>query len=195
MRCLFGEVINGQMVLNAAGVMIHEQWLLLQQRFRPIHLHECIVMPNHFHGIIEIIPDPNAVRAPLVGALAPAATDTATDAINSIPDPANMIDPKPGQPRGIAPTVGAMMDAFKSIVTVEYIRGVKSNHWQPFYKKLWHRNYWEHVIRSQLEYDRIRNYIQHNPAKWTGDTFCSGGISIVCEPVARYATEPWMVCC
>ena len=51
----------------------------------------------------------------------------------------NPNDKDTGQPQGIAPTtimkktIGDMMDAFKSITTVEYIRGVKNLNWQPFH--------------------------------------------------------------
>jgi putative transposase len=31
---------------------------------------------------------------------------------------------------------------------------------------LWQRNYYEHIIRDQLELDRIREHISLNPAKW-----------------------------
>ena len=41
------------------------------------------------------------------------------------------------------------MDAFKSITTVEYIRGVKTWGWQTFAGKLWQRNYYEHIIRNE----------------------------------------------
>jgi hypothetical protein len=36
-------------------------------------------------------------------------------------------------------TIGDIMDAFKSITTVEYIRGVKNSGWKPFDGKLWQR--------------------------------------------------------
>ena len=66
-------------------------------------------------------------------------------------------------------TVGDMMDAFKSIITVEYIRGVKNRGWQPFNRKLCQRNYYEHIIRDDNDYDRIANYIKDNPMNWEGD--------------------------
>ena len=83
---------------------------------------------------------------------------------------------KQGQPQGIAPTVknitvGDMVGAFQSIVTVEYIRGVKTLGWPPFAGKLWQRNYWEHIIRNEQSYQRIANYIINNPAKWEDDKF------------------------
>jgi REP element-mobilizing transposase RayT len=36
--------------------------------------------------------------------------------------------------------------------------------------KLWQRNYWEHIIRDESDLNRIREYIQTNPARWEKDT-------------------------
>jgi REP element-mobilizing transposase RayT len=58
---------------------------------------------------------------------------------------------------------------FKTMVTNEYIRGVKTLNWQPFNKKLWQRNYYEHIIRNDNSYQNISNYIINNPAKWQDD--------------------------
>ena len=33
----------------------------------------------------------------------------------------------------------------------------------------WQRNYYEHIIHSTAELDRIRAYIHNNPAKWSED--------------------------
>jgi REP element-mobilizing transposase RayT len=57
------------------------------------------------------------------------------------------------------------------MTTNEYIRGVKTLGWQPFNKKLWQRNYYEHVIRNDDAYQRIANYITNNPMKWKNDKF------------------------
>jgi hypothetical protein len=35
--------------------------------------------------------------------------------------------------------------------------------------RFWQRNYWEHVIRSDAEMQRIQEYIQTNPARWSDD--------------------------
>ena len=66
-----------------------------------------------------------------------------------------------------------MMDAFKSIITVEYIRGVKNKGWDRFDGKLLQRDYYEHIIRNEQEYQRISEYIINNPSKWKGDKFYS----------------------
>ena len=154
-ECLFGNIENGEMILNDAGKMIETEWLNLNNRFSNIELHEFIVMPNHFHGILEI-----------VGAtLVVAQNDVNTQNKNN--------DNEKGQPQGIAPTktVGDMMDAFKSISTVEYIRGVKNLGWKPFDGRIWQRNYYEHIIRNEQSYQTISNYIINNPAKWQEDKF------------------------
>jgi len=65
-----------------------------------------------------------------------------------------------------------MMDAFKSIVTVEYIHGVKKN-WDRFDGKLLQRDYFEHIIRDEQEYQRISESTINNPSKWKGDMFYS----------------------
>ena len=172
---LFGHVENGEMILNDAGKMVEQEWLKLPERFKNIQLHEYVVMPNHFHAILEI-----------VGA-------TLVVAPNNDAAPNNDVMKK-GQPQGIAPTgiaptgivpteiaptgidptkkpktVGDMVGAFQSIVTVEYIRGVKQNGWTPFDKKMLQRNYWEHIIRNENEYERIAKYITNNPKNWDND--------------------------
>lgn len=67
------------------------------------------------------------------------------------------------------PTLGDIIGAFKSITTHEYILGVDNKHWPQFYKRLWQRNYYEHVVRDEKDLNRIRDYIQSNPANWDED--------------------------
>ena len=79
-----------------------------------------------------------------------------------------------GQPQGIAPTgktIGDIIGGFKSNVTVEYIRGVKSFDWHPFNNRLWQRNYYEHIIRNEESYYKIVDYIRNNPSNWNKDQF------------------------
>lgn len=45
------------------------------------------------------------------------------------------------------------------------------NGWKRFDGKLWQRNYYEHIIRSMEEYERIAGYIIDNPVKWQEDEF------------------------
>ena len=70
-----------------------------------------------------------------------------------------------------------MVGAFESITTVKYIRGVKNKNWRRFDGKLWQRNYWEHIIRDEHEYQRISEYIINNPMKWNMDKLNNGNES------------------
>jgi putative transposase len=65
--------------------------------------------------------------------------------------------------------LGDIVGWFKTMTTNEYIRGVKQHGWPPFRGKVWQRNYYEHVIRNPRALERIRAYIQNNPAQWALD--------------------------
>jgi REP element-mobilizing transposase RayT len=65
----------------------------------------------------------------------------------------------------------------KTRTTNKYIDGVRTLNWQPFNKRLWQRNYWEHVIRDEMEYARIARYIRRNPKVWRKNRL-AGGLSV-----------------
>ncbi len=54
-ECLFGHIKCGSMVLNDAGENANACWFDIPNHFSNIRLHEHIIMPNHMHGIIEIV--------------------------------------------------------------------------------------------------------------------------------------------
>lgn len=49
---IFGEVIDGNMMLNEIGEMVEDEWKNLGTE--EINISKYCLMPNHFHGIIEI---------------------------------------------------------------------------------------------------------------------------------------------
>jgi putative transposase len=53
-ECLFGEIVNGKMILNEAGRIVMATWTDLPNHYKHITLDESIVMPNHIHEIINI---------------------------------------------------------------------------------------------------------------------------------------------
>ena len=65
--------------------------------------------------------------------------------------------PKPG-------SIGAIISQYKSRVTKRIWR-------DPIWKKqeIWQRNYYEHIIRDQEEYNRIVRYILDNPLNLSKD--------------------------
>ena len=113
-ECFFWKILNNEMILNDAGKMVDFEWLELPKRFANIKLHEYIVMPNHFHAILEI------VEATLV---------VVSNDDNAQND--NVVEK--GHPQGVDPavdtmvkTLGDMVGAFQSITTVKYIKWCKN---------------------------------------------------------------------
>ena len=51
----------------------------------------------------------------------------------------------------------------------DYMLGVREFELPPFDGKLWQRNYFEHVIRTDASLDRIRRYLARNPSNWEED--------------------------
>jgi len=64
---------------------------------------------------------------------------------------------------------GDIVGAFKSLTTNTYIKMVKNKTLPPFNKRIWQRNYYEHVIRDDVDYERIEMYIVNNPLTWEDD--------------------------
>jgi REP element-mobilizing transposase RayT len=58
-------------------------------------------------------------------------------------------------------SVGAIIRGFKSAVTTR-INSIKQTKRKPF----WQRNYFEHIIRTEKDLEKIRKYIINNPLKW-----------------------------
>ena len=52
---LFGEVVDGKMILNALGLIVEEEWRETPEIRPYVDLDEYVVMPNHLHGIIMIV--------------------------------------------------------------------------------------------------------------------------------------------
>ena len=63
---LFGQVVDGTMMLSEAGRMVDGVWCELPNRYSGIEIDTHVVMPDHFHGIVSI--DNICDVAPLVGA-------------------------------------------------------------------------------------------------------------------------------
>ena len=53
-RCIFGGVMRRSVELTKMGRIAHESWLAIPSHFARVNLHGFVVMPNHFHGILEI---------------------------------------------------------------------------------------------------------------------------------------------
>jgi hypothetical protein len=56
---LFGEIVNGVMMLNPFGCVAWEIWLQIPNHFPTAQIGAFVVMPNHIHGIIHILENPD----------------------------------------------------------------------------------------------------------------------------------------
>jgi REP element-mobilizing transposase RayT len=67
-------------------------------------------------------------------------------------------------------TVGDVVRWFKSTMFADYTTGTKVHGWAPYDRQLWQRNFYDRIIRTDHELDRIRQYIEGNPARWQAQT-------------------------
>ena len=78
----------------------------------------------------------------------------------------------------VAPTVGGIVGAYKSIVANEWLKICKQNNEKM--GRLWQRNYHEHVIRNEEDYRIKWQYIDGNPLNWVEDEYyCDNSIIIL----------------
>jgi len=143
---LFGDIVNGEMVLNGAGQMVIEEWERSAVIRDEIELDAFVVMPDHFHAIACVV-DPCGRDRPV------ASTFERNERI--------WCD-QPVAPSGPSPrSLGALIAGFKCAVTIRItqMRGTPG-------AKIWQRNYYDHIIRDENDFNRIREYINNNPARW-----------------------------
>ena len=172
--CLFGNVRNGQIMLNNLGKIADQCWRELPNHFLFLGLDDFVVMPNHVHGILNFrfsprkkttecigieYPDPKppcegvACNAPTTNpdSCRGRACSTQTDVLR-ISSP---FGPRPG-------SLGAVVRSYKSAVTKEWniVRGMPG-------EGLWQRNFHDRIIRNEYALEEMRRYIRENPARWS----------------------------
>ncbi|MDP3449347.1 MAG: hypothetical protein Q8R87_02115 [Anaerolineaceae bacterium] len=150
---IFGKIIDEKVRLTQAGRIIWEVWKTLPERYSSVELDAAIVMPNHFHAIITIN-DVSEVRAihelPLhQPAMAQAYLDQGKSEREK-----NRINRR----RMLLPKV---VGYFK-MQTGKKINELRNTPGQP----VWHRNYYEHIICNDEEFETISDYIEFNPSSW-----------------------------
>ncbi|WP_375448610.1 hypothetical protein [uncultured Fibrella sp.] len=107
---------------------------------------------------------PLHVNDPAVGC-ASDVNDPAIGRASNLNDPAiDHIDPIIN-----VPSAADVVGWFKASTTNYYIRGVKEKRFPAFDRRLWQRNYYEHIIRTEAAYNQIDEYIRTNPLRWAED--------------------------
>ena len=150
---LFGDIENGEMILNPFGKIAAEEWVNTEKVRDQVRIHDFVIMPDHIHGIIEILYTGESKFAPT----------------------------EKNQFKSPSQTIGAIVRGFK-IATIKKIKefiqgnlgGISSSTGELQFAptldfKIWQRNYYEHIIRNETAYERIAQYIIDNPKNWGRD--------------------------
>jgi REP element-mobilizing transposase RayT len=164
--------------------MVIRTWDELPERFSFVELDAQVVMPNHFHAIVIINRRGESCIRP------------------SGTSPENLIHLDQGDHRNqgehkVRPygkrlqgtsegSIARIVQAFKSITTHTYLRGIRECGWSRFSGKLWQRNYYEHIVRDEEERQLINDYTAANPISWAMDRENR-------EVKATRPAEPWQV--
>ncbi len=196
-KCLFGEIVivddvrvenfqarsRQKMLLNDAGKIADDCWLEIPRHFPNVVLHEHIVMPNHVHGIIELI----KIVSPNVGAENFLPLHSSNESLSSIR--VENFQPERNEFQKIIPhSIGSIVRGFKIGVTKwfrnnsirvqnieslqspnESLSSIRVQNIEP--QQIWQRNYYEHIIRSEQSFRQIADYIKNNPNTWNKDDF------------------------
>ena len=148
--CLFGKIENGVIYLEQAGQDAQSEWLRLAKRFHNADFSEFVVMPDHVHGIIVI-------KDTVCRGTAECRNDLIIELASRAPDHERF-----GHP--VAGSIPTIVRSYKSAVTLQV------NHlFQNSNRPVWQRNYYEHVIRNEADFELIHKYIQGNQWMWAED--------------------------
>ena len=158
-ECLFGEIVDDEMLLNDAGKIVKWEWERLPKQFGFIELGTYQIMPNHIHAIIVLRNTVGATRLDL-SSTSPQNNNLVTN--ENLPDNQKG---SPLHPKGPLPkSLGTIIGQFKSRVTK---RIHKNDEFSP--EKIWQRGFHDRIIRNEDEWSRIYLYIESNPINWHKD--------------------------
>ena len=137
---LFGDIIDDEMQLSHIGVLADVLWHEIKNHSKNVVLHEFVVMPNHIHGIIEIVE--SDVK-----------NTNNSDVTGNVSTMAKM-SPKSG-------SLGRIIGSYKAALTKHANRlGLAFN---------WQMRFYDHIIRDDESLSQIQQYIMDNPQKWADD--------------------------
>jgi REP element-mobilizing transposase RayT len=145
---LFGEVVNGEMVLSGFGIVARQQWEKLPKRFPAIELGAYMIMPNHMHGIIKIIDG----------------RGTAGNLESFDGEPSRRASTYEHFQKPVTGSLPTIIRSYKSAVSYR-INLMRRSDRVP----VWQRHYYEHIIRNETDLQNKTDYIDANPLLWDED--------------------------
>ena len=168
---VLGKVVRNRSVPFLTGRIVEAAWHDLPSRFEWLSVDSFVVMPNHIHGILifnvigDQIPGDHIHATRRQGVAKPGVMNHAPTRRRYRAD-------------GRAPvSLGEVVRTFKAAAT----RSIRRSGLCDF---SWQRNYYEHIIRTDRAFGRIREYIEGNPARWVDDRY------FVEEPLSNGRDQP-----
>ena len=137
----FGEIVDGKMRYSQMGEMATKEWENTKNIRSNVELDARVVMPNHIHGIVVIKNFDMETRH----------VETHCNASLR----GNRFGPQSNN-------LASIIRGFKGVTA-------KNSHMAGFTKFAWQSRFYDHIIRSEQELNRIREYIINNPIKWGSD--------------------------
>ncbi|OGC57072.1 hypothetical protein A3H26_00160 [candidate division WWE3 bacterium RIFCSPLOWO2_12_FULL_36_10] len=141
--------MNGEMVLNDIGNMIEKWWNKIPEPFNMAKLDVFQIMPNHVHFVLIIYRRR--------GIACNAQPNTMCNAQYDV----GFARKTPTFGTVTTGSLSCVIRSFKSECTKQIRRIVNNPN-----MIIWQRNYYEHIIKNETEYIKIKRYIQSNPSKW-----------------------------
>ena len=161
---LFGRVTDGRMELNAVGRIVEKVWHELPEHYPHVELDAFVVMPDHVHGIVVFVggdSEAGSDSGPTLGSVT----------VGSRPEEAGL---KPAPTQNEARTQDEAPTKVRRHGLSEVVRGFKTYSGRRVNGlrgtpgvAVWQRGYYEHVVRNEEDMNRIRQYFQENPLRWS----------------------------
>jgi len=172
MKWLFGSIDGGTMTLNDNGIIAESEILKISSHFNDVEISNFVIMPNHVH-LIVVIAATGAVNGAPTMTGATSGAPTLKGAVNGAPTLAGAtsdVTTLAGATSG-APTMTGAVNGAPTLTIGNIVRGYKAGVSRLIGYSPWQRNYHDHVIRNQEDYNRIAEYIGNNPARWAEDRY------------------------
>lgn len=163
----FGEIQNGKMILSEVGIITDLLWHQIPIHHKNVELGDFVVMPNHIHGILIIDKKSDKIDDDIVNNGNEANNVQAGHALSQqSQQPKELSNQNPGSQRfqNIGKnTISSIVGSYKSAVTKHANRLGYPHQWQKLF--------YDNIIRSNDDYQRISDYIVSNPENWEKDKF------------------------
>ena len=190
LECHFGKIKNTCVILNDFGKIALQEWKLIPHRFQNVQLHTFQIMPNHMHGIVELMKagGNNTKRnwQSFLGSTPKPFLDSTPKNPHHLNSTREGASPSPTKStsetsqtivgEGLAPSrinnpsLSDIIGAYKSIVSNKCLDLHKQKYANsdrvPFLGKIWQRSFWDHIILDAPSFKSISRYIRNNPKKW-----------------------------